>query len=65
MDGRRYLESVVSSQPYVVGDSFTMADITAFAGLAYVDFVELDFPGDCTNLIAWRQCVAARPSIAG
>jgi hypothetical protein len=37
----------------------------AFAGLAYAHFVELDIPGDCTNLIAWRQCVAARPGIAG
>lgn len=64
VDGMRYLDGVLASQPFVAGDAFSIADITAFAGLAYAEFVELDIPGGCVNLKAWRERVAARPSIA-
>jgi glutathione S-transferase len=41
-----------------------MADITAFAGLAFADFAQIEIPDDCANLTAWRARVAARPSVA-
>ena len=65
VDGMRYLDGVLASKLFVAGDAFSMADITAFAGLAYADFVELDIPDGCANLKVWRERVAARPSIAG
>jgi len=42
----------------------TMADITAFAGLAFADFAKVEVPETLTHLTAWRAKVAARPSIA-
>ena len=65
VDGMRYLDGVLADQPNLAGATFSMADITAFAGLAFADFVKLSIPEDCTNLMAWRERVAARPSVAG
>ncbi|HCL38279.1 MAG TPA: glutathione S-transferase, partial [Marinobacter hydrocarbonoclasticus] len=50
---------------FLAGDSFSVADITAFAGLGFADFAKVDIPESLTNLQAWRAKVAARPSIAG
>ena len=65
VDGMRYLDKVLADQPYIAGDEFSVADITAFAGLAFADFAKIDVPADCANLKAWHQKVAQRPSIAG
>ena len=62
--GMRYLDGVLGSQPYLAGDHFSVADITAFVGLAFADFAKVDVPGDCRHLKAWRDRVAQRPSIA-
>ncbi len=59
-----YLDGVLAENAYLAGDSFSMADITAFAGLSFADFAKVDIPANLTNLIAWREKVAARPSIA-
>ncbi|WP_256677943.1 glutathione binding-like protein [Pseudomonas sp. SJZ079] len=55
---------VLGNQPYLAGDKFSVADITAFAGLAFADLVKLAVPADLQQLRAWRQPVAARSSIA-
>jgi glutathione S-transferase len=59
----RYLDGVLAKQAYLAGDHFTMADITAFAGLIFADFAKIDIPADLSNLKSWRSCVAARPSV--
>lgn len=61
----RYLDNVLSNNDYLAGDSFTMADITAFAGLAFADFAEVEIPSELTNLAAWRGRLASRPSCGG
>jgi glutathione S-transferase len=61
----RYLDCVLATQPYVAGDRFTVADITALAGLAFADFAAIDIPAECTSLQAWRRRAAQRPSVAG
>ncbi|MGB0411039.1 MAG: glutathione S-transferase family protein [Pikeienuella sp.] len=58
--GMRYLDSVLATQPWLAGDNFSMADITAYAGLAFADFAQIDIPADCANLSAWRARTAAR-----
>jgi glutathione S-transferase len=63
--GMKYLDGVLSTRPYLAGDNFSMADITAFAGLAFADFAKIDIPIDCKHLKAWRARVADRPSIKG
>ncbi|WP_299832205.1 glutathione S-transferase family protein [uncultured Roseobacter sp.] len=60
-----YLDGVLADNDYLAGDRFSIADITAFAGLAFADFAKVDIPDSLSNLIAWRTKVAARPSIAG
>jgi glutathione S-transferase len=59
--GMRYLEGVLAEQPYLAGQQFSMADITAFAGLA---FAKIGVPAELAHLKAWRGRVAARPSVA-
>jgi len=64
IESMHYLDSVLAEQPYVAGEQYSMADITAFAGLAFADFAKVEIPADCVNLNAWRERIAARPSIA-
>jgi glutathione S-transferase len=64
-DTMRYLDGVLASQPYLAGDSFSMADITAFAGLAFADFAGVEIPDGLFNLNSWRSRVASRPSCGG
>jgi len=60
-----YLDEVLGDNEYLAGSEFSMADITAFAGLAFADFAKVEIPASLKNLQAWRAKVAARPSIAG
>lgn len=60
-----YLDEVLADNEFLAGSKFSMADITAFAGLVFADFAEVEVPETLTNLRAWRAKVSARPSIAG
>lgn len=62
--GMRYFDTLLAAQEYVAGDAFSMADITAFAGLIFADFAQIDIPPEYGNLIEWRARVSERPSIA-
>jgi glutathione S-transferase len=62
--GMHYFDRLLSGQTYLAGEKFSMADITAFAGLAFGDFAKITVPDSCTHLKRWRAQVAARPSIA-
>ncbi len=59
-----YLDGVLADTDFVAGDAFSIADITTFAGLAFADFAKVEIPQKLTNLIAWRQRMSARPSMA-
>lgn len=61
----RYLNGVLAEQPYLAGEAFSVADITAFAGLAFADIAEVAVPEGCDSLVAWRERIAARPSTGG
>lgn len=56
----RYLDGVLANQDYLAGDQFTMADITAYAGLAFADFAKVEISSELGNLATWRERVAAR-----
>jgi len=60
----RALDGELATRPYMAGEAFTMADISAMAGLAYADFAKVETPAECVNLAAWRARVNARPSVA-
>ncbi len=58
----RFLDGVLTSQSFLAGERFTVADITAFAGLAFADFAKVEIADELTHLKDWRKRVAARPS---
>lgn len=60
-----YLDGVLADNAFLAGSEFSVADITAFAGLAFADFAKVEIPEKLSNLSVWRAKVAARPSIAG
>ncbi|AXF18857.1 glutathione S-transferase [Paraburkholderia caledonica] len=61
--GMRYFDKVLAAQPYVAGESFSMADITVWAGLLFAGFANIPIPEDCTALLNWRQRVDERSSV--
>ena len=61
--GMRYFDKVLRDQPYVAGETFSMADITVLAGLVFAGFAQLAVPEDCTALIAWNARLQDRPSV--
>jgi glutathione S-transferase len=63
LKGAAYFDSVLKTQPYVAGDQFSMADITAFAALLHSDAAGIVIPSEYTALKAWREKVAQRPSV--
>ena len=59
----RYLDQVLAAQPFLAGDRFTMVDITAFAGLAYAAFAQIEIPAGLDRLASWRERIASRASV--
>ena len=56
------LEKELTEQPYVAGDKFTIADITAFVGYSFAKFVGLVGTGDMPHLDRWFAAVSDRAS---
>ncbi|TAL97776.1 MAG: glutathione S-transferase [Paraburkholderia sp.] len=61
--GMRYFDGVLSQQPYVAGDAFSMPDITVWAGLLFAGFANITIPEECEALKAWRSRIDERPSV--
>ncbi|MEM9059833.1 MAG: glutathione S-transferase [Pseudomonadota bacterium] len=64
LSGMQYLNDELEDRPWIAGAAFSMADITAYAGLGFADFAGLAVPDDLINLHNWRERVADRPSVA-
>jgi glutathione S-transferase len=61
--GMRYFDSVLATRPYIAGEQFSMADITAYCALLHAAFAGITVPEDCKALAAWQAKVAERPSV--
>jgi glutathione S-transferase len=61
--GMHYFNGVLERQPYVAGDSFSMADITVIGGLIFAGLVSLPVPEECGALREWYARMEARPSV--
>ncbi len=59
-----WLDSVLAAQPFVAGERFTIADITALCALDFAKGLMRYKPGDegLAHLQAWRDRTAERPS---
>jgi glutathione S-transferase len=58
----RWLDGELATRPYVAGDRFTIADITALVGIDWGRVTRTRVPGECTNLLRWHELVSSRPS---
>lgn len=62
----RWLDSELASHPFMAGDRFTIADITAFCALEFARGLKKYKPGEegLVHLQAWRDRISQRPSAA-
>ena len=62
----QWLDHELSRHPYVAGERFTIADITAFCALEFARGLMKFRPANeaMPNLAAWRDLIAERPSAA-
>jgi len=58
-----WLDSELGRRPYIAGDRFTVADITALCAIDFgrISDIRID-PATMPNLARWHQTVSARPS---
>jgi glutathione S-transferase len=58
------LDQLLAHQPYIAGDRFTVADITAIAGFAFGGFCGITIPETARHLKAWHDRMQQRPSFS-
>ena len=56
------LNNQFANQQYMVGDYFSVADITAFCAIGFTRWVKKTIPSECTHLQRWYDQIASRPS---
>jgi len=61
--GMHYFDAVLQTQPYVAGDTFSMADIAVIGGMIFAELVKLPVPEACRALPAWYARMQQRPSV--
>jgi len=62
-ESARWLDEALARQPWVAGERFTIADITAFCALEFARLMKFSAGAEgFAALQAWRDRVAARPS---
>lgn len=61
--GMYYFNDILTRQPFVASDGFSMADITVIAALIFAGHLDLTVPAECDALLAWYGRMQARPSV--
>ncbi|WP_088743923.1 glutathione S-transferase family protein [Cobetia sp. QF-1] len=54
---------LLATQDWLAGERFSVADITAFAGMCFIGFTDIEVPETLTHLHAWHARVLARESV--
>lgn len=62
LDALRLIDRQLAEKPYIAGDSFTVADITALVAVDWLRVARLAIPDELVNVLRWHGEVAARPS---
>jgi glutathione S-transferase len=57
-----WLDEVLADRPFVAGDRFSIADITALCGVDFGRVIGLRVQPEQKNLSRWHEAVSARPS---
>ncbi len=63
-DNLTWLDALLQGKQFIAGDRFTMADIILFCAIDFGASVNQPLDTALTNLVSWRERVAARPSAA-
>lgn len=58
-----YFDTVLQQQPYIAGDTFSMADITVIGAFIFAAIVKLPVPLEHAALHAWHARMQQRPSV--
>jgi glutathione S-transferase len=58
-----YFNDILARQCFLAGDTFSMADITLFAGLAFAEIIRLPIAPELTALATWRSNVSGIPAV--
>jgi glutathione S-transferase len=58
----QFLDGELKGRPYVAGESYTVADITAMIAVDFMRVSKLTVPDNLANLRRWHTAVSARPS---
>lgn len=56
------LDTRLQQTPWLAGDAFSVADITAFVFVEFAGWVKMEPGADLKALATWREACAARPS---
>lgn len=62
LDALRLIDRQLAEKPYIAGDSFTVADITALVAVDWLRVARLAIPDELVNVRRWHGEVTARPS---
>ncbi|MCH1928832.1 glutathione S-transferase [Shewanella sp. A25] len=57
------LENQLAQSPYVAGENFSIADISAFVFISFIKNLEIHTEGDLPHIHAWYQKIAQRPAV--
>lgn len=57
-----WLEYYLKNSSFIVGERFTMADITALCAVDFAKWVEAEIPRENVNTLRWYAEVSSRPS---
>lgn len=57
-----WLEKYLDGNHFIMGDRFTMVDITAVCAVDFAKWVDINIPRENTNSLRWYEEVSARPS---
>jgi glutathione S-transferase len=58
----QFLDGELKSRPYLAGESYTVADITAMIAVDFMRVSKLAVPENLANVRRWHDAVSARPS---
>jgi glutathione S-transferase len=59
------LDRQLADNPFVAGEAFTIADISAFVTIEFAKRAEVEIPGrGAENVVRWHTEIASRPSAA-
>jgi len=64
-DNLAWLDGLLQGKQFIAGNRFTMADIILYCAVDFGASVGQPIDGTLTNLTAWKQRAASRPSAAG